>query len=315
MIVSLVLMTAAYAADLSVKVEPGIDIPLTAPQSDIYDIGGSQSLKLEIPLNPYLDVGPAGSVQIFPAKDGSAHGIAWGFGVGGRLKVPHEIDTKISPWLDADALYAHTDFDLSRPSFDVGVGVAVPTDKDRSVWVGPFVRYGQVVQQNKDEAFDNRDAHLLSIGFSMEVGKRLTKDPVCQACAVYDIAPIVCPNVSIEQQELRETVRFATDKTDITPEFAAKLDAIVEKIGSKDYVIVLRGHTDADGSYQYNQVLSYRRAIAVTEYLVSRGLTSTKIEKDGYSETMPVDTNATPAGKANNRRVEVVVFITQTEVK
>lgn len=312
MLVFLALMMAAYA-DPSVKVEAGLDVPLTPPQAQIFETGAIGMIKVEFPLSPSVDVGPVGSVQAFPSEDGSAHGVAWGLGATGRLKVPHEIDTKFSPWIDGDLLFGQTD-NLSRPSFALGAGVAVPLDTAKSAWVGPFVRYGHVFQENRDQVnFDNRDARLLSFGVSLEVGKRLVKDPVCQACTTVDIAPIPCPQVTSEQ--LSAIVYFAYDKTDIQPDFAAKLDTLVAAIGDNaDYVVILRGHTDSDGSYAYNQDLSNRRSAAVTQYLVNRGVNSLKIQKDGYSESMPADTNDTLNGRANNRRVEIVVFI-QDEVK
>src|SRR4051794_26918895 len=104
----LALPAAAHAEDFSFKLEPGLAIPLNAPQSQIYDVGGAQSLKALFGLTPYLDVGPTVAFMVLPAAaDGGAAGVAWELGGGLRLKRPHDAATYmgISPWLDLDALY------------------------------------------------------------------------------------------------------------------------------------------------------------------------------------------------------------------
>ena len=66
----------------------------------------------------------------------------------------------------------------------------------------------------------------------------------------------------------------------------------------------IRGHTDGKGSDSYNQRLSENRAKAVTDYLISKGISEKRLQYKGYGKTMPIDTNDTEEGRANNRRVE-----------
>lgn len=69
----------------------------------------------------------------------------------------------------------------------------------------------------------------------------------------------------------------------------------------------LSGHTDAKGSDSYNQNLSERRAASVRQYLVGKGIASSRMTSVGHGESQPVATNETDEGRALNRRVELKV--------
>lgn len=74
--------------------------------------------------------------------------------------------------------------------------------------------------------------------------------------------------------------------------------------------VVLEGHTDSDGSDEYNQGLSEARAAAVAKFLVeSGGIAEALVESVGYGESQPVAPNDTPANKAKNRRVEALIIV------
>jgi OOP family OmpA-OmpF porin len=69
----------------------------------------------------------------------------------------------------------------------------------------------------------------------------------------------------------------------------------------------IEGHTDSDGADDYNMDLSKRRAVAVRDYLIANyKIAGDRLESKGWGESKPIDTNDTPEGKANNRRVELV---------
>ena len=76
--------------------------------------------------------------------------------------------------------------------------------------------------------------------------------------------------------------------------------------------VVLVGHTDADGADAYNQTLSERRAKAAADYLVTQGVARSSIDATGRGETEPVGSNDTAAGKAQNRRVEIAIFASES---
>ena len=101
---------------------------------------------------------------------------------------------------------------------------------------------------------------------------------------------------------------FDTDKAVLKPEGKAQLDDLLGKLKSVNWdVLVAVGHTDAQGSANWNQGLSVRRAEAVKAYLLSKGLSQQQVKTDGKGSTTPVADNATAAGRAQNRRVEVEV--------
>jgi outer membrane protein OmpA-like peptidoglycan-associated protein len=71
--------------------------------------------------------------------------------------------------------------------------------------------------------------------------------------------------------------------------------------------VVVKGHTDAQGDDGFNQQLSEQRADRVRQFLVSEGVSSARITSIGFGESMPVTTNATAEGRAQNRRVEIEI--------
>lgn len=85
-----------------------------------------------------------------------------------------------------------------------------------------------------------------------------------------------------------------------------ELAASLDKYPDSDVFIV--GHTDSDGSDEYNQRLSERRAMAAAAYLVAQGVGGTRVGTSGLGETEPVASNDTELGKAANRRVEVAIY-------
>jgi outer membrane protein OmpA-like peptidoglycan-associated protein len=75
----------------------------------------------------------------------------------------------------------------------------------------------------------------------------------------------------------------------------------------EDTDVLVLGHTDSVGSDAYNETLSEKRANAVDNFLVSRGVASARLDSEGYGETDPVASNETEEGRQLNRRVEIVV--------
>jgi len=116
---------------------------------------------------------------------------------------------------------------------------------------------------------------------------------------------------------LPDGVTFAVDSTEISPAFQGTLDQIANSLVQyPNSLIDVYGHTDSTGSDQYNLDLSQRRADAVANYLVMRGVSRARIQTQGYGERYPIADNSTPEGRARNRRVEIKITpISQQEVQ
>jgi outer membrane protein OmpA-like peptidoglycan-associated protein len=107
-------------------------------------------------------------------------------------------------------------------------------------------------------------------------------------------------------------ITFAFDRFDIQPQFRPTLDRIAEVL--HDYpqtMIDVYGHTDSVGSDAYNQTLSENRAASVARYLEGQGVASVRIATRGFGESQPIADNATEAGRAANRRVEMRIVPVQ----
>jgi outer membrane protein OmpA-like peptidoglycan-associated protein len=108
---------------------------------------------------------------------------------------------------------------------------------------------------------------------------------------------------------LSGSVLFASAKWDLLPAAQLKLNDVATALIKEDPLstMVVEGHTDSQGGASYNQDLSQHRAQAVRDYLVSRGIASDRITAQGFASTRSIADNASPEGRANNRRVEIVV--------
>ncbi len=112
-------------------------------------------------------------------------------------------------------------------------------------------------------------------------------------------------------------ITFATDSATVQSQFRPTLDKVADVLDryNQTYVDVY-GHTDSTGSDAYNQTLSERRAVAVADYLVSRGVEAARLETLGYGETQPIASNDTVEGRAQNRRVEIkIVPIRESDMR
>ncbi len=104
-------------------------------------------------------------------------------------------------------------------------------------------------------------------------------------------------------------LNFDTNKAVIKPEFEARLNEVVTVLeNSPDVRIRVDGHTDSRGSEAYNQSLSQRRAQAVADYFVRRGIDRGRLAVKGFGESQPVRPNDTPENMYQNRRTELSVI-------
>jgi outer membrane protein OmpA-like peptidoglycan-associated protein len=108
---------------------------------------------------------------------------------------------------------------------------------------------------------------------------------------------------------LSGSVLFTSAKADLLPAAQLKLNEVANALIKEDPLskIVVEGHTDSQGGVPYNQDLSQRRAQSVRDYLVSRGIASDRVTSQGFGSSRSIADNASAEGRANNRRVEIVV--------
>ena len=100
-------------------------------------------------------------------------------------------------------------------------------------------------------------------------------------------------------------IQFETGKATILKKSYPILDEVAKVfLDNPDYIIEVQGHTDNVGNAEANRKLSDKRAHAVREYIVKKGVEANRITANGYGDTVPIADNKTKAGRAKNRRVE-----------
>jgi outer membrane protein OmpA-like peptidoglycan-associated protein len=104
-------------------------------------------------------------------------------------------------------------------------------------------------------------------------------------------------------------VIFASGQAELLPSARNRLTEVASALsnGDQDSKIVVEGHTDSTGSEQTNKELSLERAEAVRDELVSNGVNADRISIQGFGESRPIADNSSQSGRANNRRVEIVI--------
>src|SRR5208337_3177586 len=139
--------TASADNSFSLHLEPGVAIPLNAPQSNLYDPGVVLGAKGMFAVDPHLSLGPSVSALYLPrvVDNGQNAGVLWQVGGSARLQGDRRATNRspffsaVNPWVDVDLSLAATG-DLLRPAFDVGLGAELPLDQNHIAWMGPFVR-------------------------------------------------------------------------------------------------------------------------------------------------------------------------------
>jgi len=161
--------------------------------------------------------------------------------------------------------------------------------------------------------------------------RELAEELVRQGVGVSKDAPSTPPRPGEEMPtEIRQTPRgvvitfrnvlFAFDSSDLTPQARREIERMAYVLNHPQAAtrrVTLEGHTDAIGTEAYNLELSRRRAEAVAQELVARGVQRDRLATEGFGKQRPVAPNTLPEGKDNpagralNRRVEAVVQLTE----
>ena len=116
--------------------------------------------------------------------------------------------------------------------------------------------------------------------------------------------------------DFSEKILFAYDKSDLNSSAEGNLNKLVTILKEyPDTNIEVQGHTDSNGSDDYNMKLSERRAAAVSAYLRGRGVAGSRLTTKGYGESAPVADNGSDEGRAQNRRVTFLITANEKMVE
>ncbi len=316
----------ASAQEVTLRVEPGVAVPLTDPQAQRFDVGGAGAVKPELTIAHYLGVGPVVQVLALPSNvPGVDTGTAWSYGGFLRLKRPHdELNTgrgfsAISPWIDADLKYVRTD-GLDRLGTSVAVGAQVPTSDSRWLWVGPFARYDLVSQEDGKIGVNTNSAKTAIFGVSFEFGapqkkaeqKKAAPPPPPPAPPVVEKKPEpLPPPPAVVKFEFKPRIQFAWDSAKLeTAQLPLLQDVVKAMLADKSYKVHIDGHASSEGQVEHNNKLSVRRAQSVADFLVANGVARDRLTVSGFGSKKPVADNKTEAGRVANRRVEFDVTFT-----
>lgn len=107
-----------------------------------------------------------------------------------------------------------------------------------------------------------------------------------------------------------DSVKFPTDRHSLSPEAEQRLAELAERLKgeNRNVYLEIQGYTDASGDEAYNEELGEARAEAVRRSLSLQGIALNRMATISYGEAMPVAPNDTPEGRAQNRRVAIVVL-------
>jgi len=105
--------------------------------------------------------------------------------------------------------------------------------------------------------------------------------------------------------DLTKNVEFDFCKANISPAYSIQLNELAQFLTDNKYAISLRGHADAIGSYVGNWKMSEKRAAAIKDYLVQKGISKERIVTTAFGSTIPIADNRSNNGRKKNRRVEM----------
>ena len=145
---------------------------------------------------------------------------------------------------------------------------------------------------------------LLVLGIAGWLLTRNHNDTTVQSSSVTTTA--TATPVPTETMPVLGSVNFDTDKATLTPEAQTTLTRAADIMKERPNLrLRVEGFTDSTGDAAHNNDLSQQRTAAVEQFLVSKGINRSRLTGEGFGAANPVSTNATPDGKANNRRVEL----------
>lgn len=214
---------------------------------------------------------------------------------------------RIAPYgqLGLGAAYVDNDgamdgkFALMAPTAGLGVSLMSIWNVDVDLGVQLDYVLSDEVDNLKDGKFN--DAHLMPyLGLSYTFGRKKAKDDGYRG-----------PRrniISMDEDFTLDGVQFEFGSNKLTAGAKEVLDEVIAELKKHPEVkLEIHGHTDNVGKGDYNITLSQERAMAVKDYMVSKGISKSRLETMGFGDRRPVASNDTAEGRALNRRIDFVI--------
>jgi outer membrane protein OmpA-like peptidoglycan-associated protein len=176
---------------------------------------------------------------------------------------------------------------------------------------------GKVVAKAKQDLSQTRSALAASERNGEATAEKLSTEQAARADAekrAADAQAALAKLAAVKDEPrgmvitLSGSVLFASNRAVLLPEARTRLDQVAEVLlTTRERNLTVEGYTDSQGSVNYNLDLSQRRADAVRSYLVERGYQGDLIQAHGLGKGNPIADNASAEGRANNRRVEIII--------
>jgi outer membrane protein OmpA-like peptidoglycan-associated protein len=176
---------------------------------------------------------------------------------------------------------------------------------------------GKVVAKTKQDLSQTRSDLAASERSGQATAEKLSAEQVARADAekrAADSQAALAKLAAVKDEPrgmvitLSGSVLFASNRAILLPEARTRLDQVAEVLlTTRERNLTVEGYTDSQGSVNYNLDLSQRRADAVRSYLIERGYQGDLIQSHGLGKDSPVADNSSAEGRANNRRVEIII--------
>ena len=200
---------------------------------------------------------------------------------------------------------------------EAAASITIEQQRQAQAGVDYQATQGREIAQTTEELDQTRSALASSQRAGAVTAQQLTAEQ--QARAAADQRTAIAMAALSEMAAFREeprgmvitltgSVLFASNESDLLPAALARLGQVADVLlASSDRTLSVEGHTDSQGSDSANLGLSQRRADAVRGYLLQRGYDADLVQAHGLGEGQPVADNGSAEGRANNRRVEIII--------
>jgi len=305
-------------------VDAGVLIPLNAYE-EVDGVGGVISpfigYKLFQDKNLQLNFGPVGSLQFFGTPADAEHPNAllptngqpsrldhdtYGFSAeaGPRLSLPVGPLEFYGDWQVGVLTGLHSGSAITDTSWGFMTGGGINFALNDNVSIGGFGRWQRWYQR----VHMIGDVRFATAGVELMLQQSPPPPPPPPAPPVAQAPPPPPPPPAAKRKIVLRGVNFDFDKSNIRPDAVPILEQACKTLKDDPSINVqAQGYTDSVGSDAYNMRLSDRRANAVRQWLIKCGIPASRLTARGFGKSNPVASNATPEGRAQNRRTELVV--------